>query len=174
MSIDLKKDEITVYNNGQGIPIQMHPKEKVYIPELVFGHMLTGSNYEDQKQKTTGGRNGLGAKLTNIFSKSFTVTTADTKRRQLYKQTFAKNLSQVKPAVITAYSPDCSDYTEVKFTPDLARFDLKSLTDDIVGLMAKRVYDLAGVTPSTLSVHLNGKKVQVKNFETYCKLFTDQ
>ena len=39
--------------------------------ELVFGHLLTSSNYDDQQKKITGGRNGLGAKLTNIFSKKY-------------------------------------------------------------------------------------------------------
>ncbi len=62
----------------------MHEKEKVYVPELVFGHLLTSSNYDDNELKVTGGRNGYGAKLTNIFSKQFTVTTADSKAGKLY------------------------------------------------------------------------------------------
>lgn len=40
---------------------------------MIFGHLLTSSNYEDNKKKVTGGRNGYGAKLANIFSKQFTV-----------------------------------------------------------------------------------------------------
>jgi len=44
---------------------------------MVFGHLLTSSNYNDNDKKTTGGRNGYGAKLANIFSKNFTVETAD-------------------------------------------------------------------------------------------------
>ena len=59
----------------------MHSKEKVYVPELVFGHLLTSSNYNDDVKKVTGGRNGFGAKLTNIFSKKFTITTADSKAK---------------------------------------------------------------------------------------------
>jgi DNA topoisomerase II len=43
----------------------------MYVPELIFGHLLTGSNYDDDEQKVTGGRNGYGAKLANIFSSSF-------------------------------------------------------------------------------------------------------
>jgi len=69
ITINEKKGEVTVWNNGKGLPVTMHEKEKVYIPELVFGHMLTSSNYDDNEQKVTGGRNGYGAKLTNIFSK---------------------------------------------------------------------------------------------------------
>ena len=62
----------------------MHAKEKVYVPELVFGHLLTSSNYDDSIKKVTGGRNGFGAKLTNIFSKKFTITTADTKNKKKF------------------------------------------------------------------------------------------
>ena len=47
------------------------------MPELIFGHLLTSSNYNDDQKKITGGRNGYGAKLTNIFSKKFVVETAD-------------------------------------------------------------------------------------------------
>ena len=50
------------------------------MPELVFGHLLTSSNYDDKEKKVTGGRNGYGAKLTNIFSKKFIVKCGDSKR----------------------------------------------------------------------------------------------
>ena len=84
VTIDSNRNRITVWNNGKGIPIQMHAKEKVYVPELVFGHLLTSSNYNDSVKKVTGGRNGFGAKLTNIFSKKFTITTADSSNRKKY------------------------------------------------------------------------------------------
>ena len=95
VTIDKEKGTITVWNNGKGLPIQMHQKEKVYVPELVFGHMLTSSNYDDSIKKVTGGRNGFGAKLTNIFSKEFKITTGDTKEKKLYSQVFKNNLSQI-------------------------------------------------------------------------------
>ena len=51
----------------------MHSEHGCYVPELIFGHLLTGSNFDDDEKKTTGGRNGYGAKLANIFSTRFTV-----------------------------------------------------------------------------------------------------
>jgi DNA topoisomerase-2 len=75
VNIDQKQNRITVWNNGKGIPIEMHKEHGCYVPELVFGHLLTSSNYDDKQKKVTGGRNGYGAKLTNIFSKRFTVET---------------------------------------------------------------------------------------------------
>ena len=35
---------------------------------MIFGHLLTGSNFNDEENKVTGGRNGFGAKLCNVFS----------------------------------------------------------------------------------------------------------
>jgi DNA topoisomerase-2 len=84
ISVDPQKNLITVRNNGKTIPVVLHPKEKIFVPEMVFGHMLTSSNYDDTIKKVTGGRNGFGAKLTNIFSKKFTVTCADSKNKKLF------------------------------------------------------------------------------------------
>lgn len=58
VTIDRENNVISVYNNGKGIPIEMHAKEGVYVPELIFGHLLTSSNYDDKEEKITGGRNG--------------------------------------------------------------------------------------------------------------------
>ena len=75
VTIDAADNTISIYNNGQGIPVEVHKKENVYVPELIFGHLLTSSNYDDDEKKVTGGRNGYGAKLCNIFSTEFTVET---------------------------------------------------------------------------------------------------
>lgn len=84
--IDVENNLISVYNNGDGVPVEIHKEEGVYVPELIFGHLLTSSNYDDTVKKTTGGRNGYGAKLTNIFSTEFVIETADGKRQKKYKQ----------------------------------------------------------------------------------------
>ncbi|EEF44608.1 DNA topoisomerase II, putative [Ricinus communis] len=84
--IDVENNMISVYNNGDGVPVEIHKEEGVYVPELIFGHLLTSSNYDDTVKKTTGGRNGYGAKLTNIFSTEFVIETADGKRQKKYKQ----------------------------------------------------------------------------------------
>ena len=111
VTIDVKKTRITVYNNGKTVPVTIHPKEKVYVPSMVFGSLLTSSNYDDSIKKVTGGRNGYGAKLTNIFSKKFTVECADTKNKKKFTQVFSKNLSEKGEPKIEEYSADMSDYT---------------------------------------------------------------
>jgi DNA topoisomerase-2 len=86
VEIDADEGRISVYNNGDGIPVEIHQEEGVYVPEMIFGHLLTSSNYDDNVKKTTGGRNGYGAKLTNIFSTEFVIETADGRRQKKYKQ----------------------------------------------------------------------------------------
>lgn len=68
VTINQEQNSISVYNDGKGIPIEIHKKEGIHVPELIFGHLLTSSNYNDNEKKVTGGRNGYGAKLANIFS----------------------------------------------------------------------------------------------------------
>ena len=77
---------IGIWNNGRGIPVEMHSIEKLYVPELIFGTLLTSSNYDDDEKKVTGGRNGYGAKLCNIFSTEFSVQTACSDSNRMFKQ----------------------------------------------------------------------------------------
>lgn len=65
-----------------GIPVAIHKEHKVYVAELIFGQLLTSDNYDDTEARVTGGRNGFGAKLTNIFSTYFEVECADSKRNK--------------------------------------------------------------------------------------------
>ena len=89
IKIEINKDEncIIVWNNGQkGIPVEEHPKFKTLVPSMIFGEMLTSSNYDDTKKRTTGGRNGYGAKLANIFSTKFEVEIGDSNNKKKFKQ----------------------------------------------------------------------------------------
>ena len=63
------------------------------------------------------------------------------------------------------------EYTQVSYKPDLRLFGMDSFDDDIVSLMEKRVYDMAGVTDNSLKVYLNGEQVKVKTFEQYIKMY---
>ncbi|KAG8799233.1 DNA topoisomerase 2, partial [Serendipita sp. 400] len=108
VNIDVEKGEISVYNNGRGIPIAMHETENMYIPQLIFGNLLTSSNYDDDEKKLTGGRNGYGAKLANIYSHEFKVETAcaDGKGYDAakYSQTWTNNMGNVTKPKITSNS----------------------------------------------------------------------
>ncbi|KAF8016230.1 hypothetical protein BT93_H1671 [Corymbia citriodora subsp. variegata] len=170
VTIDAERNLISVYNNGDGVPVEMHREENVYVPELIFGHLLTSSNYNDNEKKTTGGRNGYGAKLTNIFSTEFVIETADGKNGLKYKQVFSKNMG-VKGAPEIKACKAGENWTKVSFKPDLAKFNMTHLEDDVVALIKKRVIDMAGCLGKTVKVELNGKRVPVKTFAEYVGLY---
>jgi DNA topoisomerase-2 len=129
--VDAEKGVISVKNNGRGIPIEMHEKEGIYVPEMIFGHLLTSSNYDDDQAKTTGGRNGYGAKLANIYSTKFQLDTVDTKTKKRYRQTWKKNMSVMDKAVIEKNPAGTKDYTQITFMPDFAKFGMDRMDEEL-------------------------------------------
>ena len=170
VTVDVAAGRVSVWNNGAGVPVEMHRGEGVYVPELIFGHLLTSSNYDDTEKKVTGGRNGYGAKLANIFSTEFVVETADGARRKRYAQRFTSNMGVAHPPVIEACAAS-DNWTRVSFVPDLAKFGMTSLDADAVALMKKRTVDMAGVLGRTCAVYFNDARVPVRSFGEYVKLF---
>ncbi|KAI8823024.1 DNA topoisomerase, partial [Fimicolochytrium jonesii] len=170
VTIDRENNEISIMNNGRGVPVTMHAKEQLYVPELIFGNLLTSSNYDDDEKKVTGGRNGYGAKLCNIFSTQFIVETSDSESGKKFHQIFKDNMSNKSKPKITAAAKH--DYTKITFKPDLKKFGLKELDDDIIAVLTKRVYDIAGVLPG-VKVTLNKERIKIKNFKEYVKLYLD-
>ena len=134
---------------------------------MIFGHLLTGSNYDDDKAKTTGGRNGYGAKLCNIFSTEFTIETQDSIKGKRYKQTWTNNMSCMGKAKIS--SSKSASFTRVTFTPDWKRFQMTGIDDDFEALLKRRVYDMAG-TVKGVKVFLNGTQIKL-DFKKYIEMY---
>jgi len=169
IEIDKENGMISVFNNGKGIPVEIHKKEGCYVPELIFGHLLTSSNYDDTQKKVTGGRNGYGAKLCNIFSKEFIVETADKKNELTYKQVFTNNMSKTgKPKIAALKKKD--EYTKISFKPDFERFNMEAIDADLEALLKKRAYDLAGCVKG-VKVFLNGERIKIKSFRDYIDMY---
>jgi DNA topoisomerase II len=171
VTIDPGRNEISVYNDGRGVPVRVHAKENVYVPELIFGHLLTSSNYDDNEKKVTGGRNGYGAKLCNIFSKEFIVETVDGEVKKRYIQRYRDNMSAREEPEISKYTN--GEFTRITFKPDLKRFKMDRLDEDAVSLLKKRVYDLSGVVQN-VRVFLNGERIGVGGFKDYVKLYVPE
>ncbi|KAK5134560.1 DNA topoisomerase 2 [Meristemomyces frigidus] len=168
--VDREKGVIAVKNNGRGIPIEMHEKEGIFIPEMIFGHLLTSSNYDDEEAKVTGGRNGYGAKLTNIYSTMFQLETVDSKSKQKYKQVWKNNMSEMGKAKIEP-SKGQDDYTMITFKPDFAKFGMDEMDDDFEALVKRRVYDMAG-TATGVKVWLNDSRIKINKFKQYMEMYT--
>ncbi|XP_070782895.1 DNA topoisomerase 2-alpha isoform X2 [Enoplosus armatus] len=168
VNIDVENNTISVWNNGKGIPVVEHKVEKVYVPALIFGQLLTSSNYDDDEKKVTGGRNGYGAKLCNIFSMKFTVETSCKESRKTFKQTWYDNMGRTGDANLRPF--DGEEYTCITFRPDLAKFKMSILDKDTVALMTRRAYDIAGASKG-VRVFFNGKRLPITGFRSYVDMY---
>ena len=160
--------ELSIYNNGDGIVIKKH-KSGVYNPQLIFGRLLTSSNYKKGEKRTVGGKNGYGAKIVNIFSNNFDIETVDRITKQKYNQSFKENMKIVEDPIIKKSS--AKPYTKVTWKTDFQRFEIDNFSEDMISLMIRRVYDIAGVTDPSVNVYYNEQKIKVKSFPDYIKLY---
>ena len=164
-------DIITLYNDGNGIDVSVHPEYNIWIPELIFGHLRTSTNYDKSEKKIVGGKNGFGFKLVLIWSTWGQIETVDFKTGQKYIQTFKNNLDIIEEPIITKTND--KPYTCVRFKPDFKRLGIEGLNDDFKSLIMRRIYDIAAVTEKSVNVTFNGNKLnpEVKNFQQYIDLY---
>ena len=173
ISIAIDKDvgSVTIENNGPlgGIGVRMHEKEGLWNPELVFGHLLTSTNYDDSQKRIVGGRNGYGAKLANIYSSDFSVIIKDHETKQLYTQSWSKNMTVCDPPKIKKHSGATSSVA-ITFTPEWKRFGMSKMDDTIYKIFQKRVWDANICTTQNCKVKFNGDVLPKQNFEAYAKM----
>lgn len=169
IKVEIEDGYISIWNNGKGIPVILKPELNVYVPEMIFGMLRSGTNYDDSEERITGGMNGLGAKLTNVFSLEFTVETIDSDNKKYFSQTWSQNMSVKDKCVIK--SDKKKSFTKIKFLPDLKRFKMNELSSDVIALMKKRVIDIAVCTSSKVKVYFNGSIINIKKYEDYMKLY---
>ena len=170
INIDIEEDgTITMFNDGNGIDVAEHPEYKIWIPELIFGHLRTSTNYDKDEKRIVGGKNGFGFKLVLIWSTWGKIETVDHIRGKRYIQEFNNNLSTIDKPKITKASKS-KPFTRVSFKPDYKRLGLEQLTPDIIALLKRRVYDIAAVTDRSVRVKLNNEIIPVKAFPQYVSL----
>lgn len=173
ISVEITKDFVSVSNNGPGIPVKLYTdtktKEQIYIPQMLCSELLTSSNYDDRKERVVGGTNGYGLKLTSIFSTKLIIETVDAERKLHYKQTVEDNMFKVNSPVIQKYTK--ASFTKITFYPDLKKFKMTSISNDLIQLMTRRVYDIKACVNKKVKVFLNNKQIEVKDFTDYTKLY---
>ena len=173
ISIAIDKDvgSVTIENNGPlgGIGVRMHEKEGLWNPELVFGHLLTSTNYDDTQKRIVGGRNGYGAKLANIYSTEFSIVIKDHETKQMYTQSWSRNMTVCDPPKIKKHSGATSSVA-ITFTPEWKRFGMSKMDDTIYKIFQKRVWDANICTTQNCKVKFNGDVLTKQTFETYAKM----
>jgi len=158
---------ITMVNDGNGIDVAQ--KDGIWIPELVFGHLRTSTNYNKDEKKIVGGKNGFGFKLVLIWSSYGRIETVDHIRGLKYIQEYKNNLDEICSPSITK----CKNkpYTKITFKPDYSRLGISGLSSDFIALLKKRVYDISAITDKSLKVKYNDQLVPIKNFQQYIDMY---
>jgi DNA gyrase/topoisomerase IV subunit B len=174
IEVNRETGETTVWNDGLSIPIKHHEQANTWIPDMLFGRLLTSSNYNDDEKRVTSGRNGLGISLTNIFSKEFSIELVDPPSGKMYKQNWSQNMKNRTEPKITS-SKLKKGYTRVSWIPDFEYFKLSGYTEDFFHLIQKYVFDAAMiVSRDNVSVYFNDEKLPIKTFKDYAKLYIEE
>lgn len=161
---------IVMRNDGESIDVEKHPEYGVYIPQLIFGELLTSTNYDKDEKKLVGGKNGYGVKLVNIFAKQLVLTVVDGKRQLKYTQTFANNMSIVNPPVVKPCKT--KPYVEIEWTPDFEKFGWKNgIPSQLLKVIERRVYDLTMTVGKSVKVTWCDTAVKFRDFATYCSWY---
>jgi DNA gyrase/topoisomerase IV subunit B/DNA gyrase/topoisomerase IV subunit A len=166
--------QITIENDGEGIDVAKHPDKEVYdgyIPQMIFGELLTSGNYNKSEKKITGGKNGYGAKLTNIFSKYFKIETVDCIRKLKYIQEYHNNMDIICEPVIEEYKD--VPYTRISFIPDYPKFSFDGMTNDLEHMIMKRTIDMFACSHGQLEIYYNDMSIKLQNFTDYMKLYLE-
>lgn len=169
--IDKDEGMIKIFNNGPGIPVTIHKEHKMYVPEMIFGNLLTGTNYDDNEERTCIGLNGLGSKLCNIYAHRFIVETVDTEYgKRKYVQEFRNNMTEKDEPTITKLKSKDTSYTCITYYPDFEKFGMKKMSNDDVAWMKKRAYDIAACTRDDVEVYVDDEYIDVQTFEDYINM----
>jgi len=186
---DSENKMLTFWNDGafisaekKNFPYKNHRTGKIkneyfYPAEVYFGEMLAGTNFNDEdEERKTSGRNGMGSKLANIFSSEFIVEHTDIDIEKKFYQKYTKNATERTEPNITVFRGK-NAYTEISFKPDFAHFkykiDKKSVEKDFIGILGIYILEIAAMTmlPVHFIVGENKKIYTFKTFEKYVRMF---
>jgi DNA topoisomerase II len=166
INISITEDgTIKMRNDGNGIDVVKHPEHDLWIPEMIFGHLRTSTNYNKDEKDCIGGKNGFGFKLVLIWSVWGKIETIDHIRGLSYTQEFMNNLNEIKKPIVKKCKKQ--PYTEVTFKPDYERLGMKCLSKDMISLFKRRVYDIAAVTDKKIKVYFNDEQIPVQTYQNY-------
>ena len=177
-NIQLTNIEVTVEDNmfsfkndGNGIDVVKHPEYDIWIPEMIFAHLRTGTNYDKEEKRIVGGKNGFGAKLIFIWSTYGRLETVDHTRKLKFVQEYKNNLDEKSKPSITKYTG--KPYTKISFIPDYKRLGISGLSPSMIKQFEKRTYDIAAVTDKSVKVKWNNSLIPVKTLSQYIDLYIE-
>ncbi len=136
-------NQLTVRDNGRGIPVDAHPKFKTKSAlEVILTTLHSGGKFSGKAYATSGGLHGVGSSVVNALSSSLIVEVA--KERKLYRQSYARGVPQTKLEEVGA-APNRRG-TSISFVPDTEIFGpLKFSPARLFKLCRSKAYLFRGV-----------------------------
>jgi len=191
IDVNLEDGSISFWNDGRWIPVvkeefkfkNLRTKktsiENLYPSEVYFGDMFSGTNYDDTQKRKTSGRNGVGAKLCNIFSIFFQVEHTDPKAEKKFLQTFTNGGQDRSKPKVTNYKAK-TGYTKITYIPDydyfkypwgedLPKGESYGIDQNFLEVMRTYAYEIAMITG--LTIYFNGETIKIPSLDKYAKLF---
>lgn len=181
IDVTLVDGVFTVRNNGAGISTEKLEANGLYVPTTVFGVPRSGTKFNEDREGTIG-MNGLGVKLTNILSKSFSITCNDKENGVVFTQQWRNNMRERgKEKIKKKANLDKAKYsTIVSVVPDLDYFNrgenectIDSL-DELAAIVHTRLLQVSVSHPKAVKIYFNGHAIKCKGIKAYMKLFTDE
>lgn len=173
IDIILSETMISIKNGGNPIPIEINTKENMYVPELIFGNLLSSSNYDTSVIRMGCGRNGYGAKLVNIFSKIFQIDIGDSIRKLRYRQEWRDNMSVKDEPVIDEYHGE--NYVKVSYLLDFERFGYKDqkYPPEVFALFGRLAMEMS--MTCKVPLRINGNDYTCSNIKDFASfVFTQE
>ena len=185
VTIDTKKNTITVHDDGRGMPIDMHPTEKKPTLEVLFTNIHAGGKFDKSSFKVSAGKNGVGVKTLSALCKNLIVESYTTKKfhgsetgighiefsQGKITVPFKKltNKNNVHGTIIT-FTPDEEIFKEYsKLNPELIKENLELRTYSNAGLKAVLIVD----GKKSVFQHKNGIKDYINDITTNIKSLTE-
>lgn len=169
IKFDEETQEISVFNDGDVIPIEKNMEQGCYNHSMIFGRLLTGSNYDDDEDRTVSGRNGIGSKLCNIFSSKFTVESCDPFNKKIFRQTWTRNMRETTGPIIND-TKLTKGFTKVSWILDFEKFKVSKYPKDMLKLYLKYILDASVL--SGVKVYYNDSLIHVNSLTQYARLYS--
>jgi DNA topoisomerase-2 len=168
IEMTMDKKRITMKNYGLPIPIDIHPQTKKYVPEMIFGVLLSGSNLNKNVVRHGVGTFGVGSKATNIFSLRFEVTIENHIMKKRYNQVWENNMIIRHEYDIKPYTGKTSSVF-ISYDLDFKVFGYTEYPDAAFDLFRRHVIDIS--FNSKIPVMFNDEYYDYSDPKDYARLY---